>query len=478
MAVPWRLPLTEEGMTVSLSFKDINVKGWLITFLIAGVITWLLYAPGATATNLYWFGTILAIGMFAFSLMPNFVVAVLLLMYYIVTGVAGPDLAFVGWLAPIPWLVMCGMLIGVVMERTGLANRIALLTISRIGTTPVRLFVAFLLAGFALGALIPDIITVDILFMTIASGMCRSLHLENDGRTSSVLILAAFFGVVCSSAAYLPNNTGIIGLLMVKDMGVPFSWLSFFGDNIWFNLWQALVCYGMLYLVGGKNLGLRIAECREHAAEELKAMGGISRNEVKTLILALIALLAFVTEPIHGIPGYFAFCTVVLLGFTPLFNLMENEDISKIQFPILFFIAGCMAIGIVAGQLGIPAWLADKIVPYLRQLDSNAGSSLFAYGTGIVANLVLTPVAAATALSVPMAEIATSLGLGVKPVLYSFLYGLDQFILPYELAPALIMFATGYVKLKYLIPIMVGRIVLCGVGLALVSTFVWPLLGL
>lgn len=72
-------------------------------------------------------------------------------------------------------------------------------------------------------------------------------------------------------------------------------------------------------------------------------------------------------------PGYFAFCSMVLLGFTPIFNLMEASDLKKVQFPILFFIAGCMAIGIVAGTLGIPAWLAGKLVPYLQQIDSNAG---------------------------------------------------------------------------------------------------------
>ena len=204
----------------------------------------------------------------------------------------------------------------------------------------------------------------------------------------------------------------------------------------------------------------------------------MSRDEKKTLVLALLALVAFISEPWHGIPGYFAFCSMVLLGFTPVFNLMEASDLKKVQFPILFFIAGCMSIGIVAGTLGIPAWLAGKLVPYLQQIDSNAGSSMFAYWVGVVANLVLTPVAAATSLSVPMAEIATSLNLGIKPILYSFLYGLDQFFLPYELAPALIMFATGYVRVRYLIGIMLTRMVLASLIVAFVATFIWPMMNL
>lgn len=149
------------------------------------------------------------------------------------------------------------------------------------------------------------------------------------------------------------------------------------------------------------RLGEHISRAALVPKRNSATLGKMSRDEKKTLVLALLALVAFISEPWHGIPGYFAFCSMVLLGFTPIFNLMEASDLKKVQFPILFFIAGCMAIGIVAGTLGIPAWLAGKLVPYLQQIDSNAGSSMFAYWVGVVANLVLTPVAAATSLSVP-----------------------------------------------------------------------------
>lgn len=167
-------------------------------------------------------------------------------------------------------------------------------------------------------------------------------------------------------------------------------------------------------------------------------------------------------------------CAVVLLGFTPLFDLLAVEDIEKVQFSILFFIAGCMAIGIIAGSLGIPAWLSEQLMPVLREIRSLPLASLFAYWVGVLSNLVLTPVAAATSLSIPMAEIATSLGMPIKPVLYSFLYGLDQFFLPYELAPALIMFATGYVRIRYILVLMTLRMFLVSLAVLATAMFIWP----
>ena len=58
--------------------------GGCFSFLLAALVTWAFHDPANAALNYYWFGTITAIGMFAFDLLPNFVVAVLLLMYYII----------------------------------------------------------------------------------------------------------------------------------------------------------------------------------------------------------------------------------------------------------------------------------------------------------------------------------------------------------------------------------------------------------
>ncbi len=454
-----------------------KTRGWAFSLLIAIVGAFLLYAPESPKVTTYWFITIFAISGFAFEIMPLFTTAVLLLMMYIVTGVASPDLAFVGWTTPIPWVILCGMLIGGLMERTKLSDRIALLTIYHIGSTPTRLYAALIIAGYGVGAIIPDVITVVILFMTIASGMCSKLGLEKGSKAATTLIMAAFFGATVPATNFLPNNVGIVGLLMVKDMGVPIEWFRFFIDNLGYSLLNAMGCIGILHCFGSRELGRYIDECRSHAHEEITAMGSMSHDEKKTLLLTLLAVVAFATEKFHGIPGYYAFCGIILLGFTPLFSLFRADDVKEVQFPILFFIIACMAVGIVAGSLGIPAWMAGKVVPYLQTMESLAGTSIFAYGVGILANLALTPVAAASSLSIPMAQIAADLGLHTQPLLYSFFYGLDQFLFPYELAPALIMFATGYVRMKYLVQIMFTRMILSGIAVVIVATTYWQWIG-
>lgn len=454
-----------------------KIRGWGFSLLFAAIGAFLLNAPETPKITLYWFFTIFAISGFAFEIMPLFTTAVLLLMLYIVTGIAPPDLAFVGWTTPIPWVILCGMLIGALMERTKLSDRIALLTIYHIGTTPMRLYGALIVAGYVVGAIIPDVITVVILFMAIASGMCHKMGMEKGSKAATTLIMAAFFGATVPATNFLPNNVGIVGLLMVKDMGVPIEWVGFFLDNLGYSLLNAAGCIAILHFFGSRELARYIDQCRAHAGEEIAAMGAMTMDEKKTLVLTLLAVVAFATEKFHGIPGYYAFCGIVLLGFTPMFSLLKTDDIKEVQFDILFFIIACMAVGIVAGSLGIPAWMAGKVVPYLQNMESLAGTSIFAYGVGILANFALTPVAAASSLSIPMAEIAQNLGLHTQPLLYSFFYGLDQFLFPYELAPALIMFATGYVRMKYLMQIMASRMVISGIAVVIVATTYWQWLG-
>ncbi|MFR0873965.1 MAG: hypothetical protein ACLSHC_04515 [Bilophila wadsworthia] len=77
-------------MTTAVATNKLSGKwiGWLTSLLGGLFVAWCFYDPSTPKVNLYWFGTIMAIGMFAFDLLPNFVTAVLLLMYYILTGIA------------------------------------------------------------------------------------------------------------------------------------------------------------------------------------------------------------------------------------------------------------------------------------------------------------------------------------------------------------------------------------------------------
>ena len=228
--------------------------GWIASFLIALAMMSIFYDPAVPKANLYWFGTVMAVCMFAFDVLPTFITAVLLLMFYIIMDIASPGMAFVGWTKPVPWLCMCGMMIGALMDKSKISMRIALFTISRIGRTPVRLYAAFYIAGMVLGAIIPDTLTVIIIFMAIASSICRSLELPPLSKPAGTIILGAFIGAQVACASYLPDNVGIVALETVKDIGVSYSWISYFMENALFQFLHAIVAFTILHFFGSREL--------------------------------------------------------------------------------------------------------------------------------------------------------------------------------------------------------------------------------
>ncbi|MDR1776234.1 MAG: anion permease [Desulfovibrio sp.] len=450
--------------------------GWGIVASLSLLAAWLLDDPADDRIALFWFGTVITVLLFTLNMLPCFAVSVIVLMYFIAVGVTRPELALSGWTSPVPWLSLCGMLMGALIERSRLAARTALFFISGIGASAPRLYLAFLLSGYLLSAVIPDMITVVIVFMTTACGMCSALALSPDSRAAAAVIMAAFFGATISSASYLPNSTGIIALLALDDMDIAFTWTGFFLENLPYQLLHALVAFFILHAFGGAELAAHITRFQRQADDTLRALGRVSAEEKKILLLAVLALLAFATESLHGVPGYFAFCGVVMLGYTPVFGLLKDDDLKRVNFPILFFISTCVAIADVADDLGIPARLVSLLTPHLGDSDSLIGAALLSYFTGVLSCIAFTPVTAAATLSRPLAETALALGLEVKPVLYSFLYGLDQFFLPYAMAPALIMFSTGFIRVEYLMLVMSLRIVPAALALAATAALYWPVL--
>jgi len=49
---------------------------------------------------------------------------------------------------------------------------------------------------------------------------------------------------------------------MDKDMGVPFTWLGFYSENLPYQIGHALLAYTILHLFGGRELGEHISRCR------------------------------------------------------------------------------------------------------------------------------------------------------------------------------------------------------------------------
>ncbi|MFI3270762.1 MAG: SLC13 family permease [Pseudomonadota bacterium] len=446
--------------------------------LLVGTLAYIISSGQAQEVAFFWGVTSLVIAAMALEVLPFSLIGVLLPTLYIVLGITTPKIAFLPWIGVIPWLFIAGMLIGNLMENTGLSRRIVFWLVSSVGTSPIRLFLALMIGGYILGMLIPDAFTTVIITVTLAKTLCDRLGFEKKSREANILLFMGYFAGSTCQTMYYTNTLGIVAGEMLAPKGVVFTWLGFAGDNCIPTFLMSAVSMAILALFFTPSLREKITENIGTLRKDLKDMGRISAPEVRTLIIGICAVAAYITEVWHGIPGVFAFLFVVCLGFTPILPVFGEKDMTKLNYGIIIFCTGCMSIGVVAGELGIASWIAQSIVPMLDGVENPTLLALTSYLLGFVLNFILTPLAASTSMSLPLWEIATSLEIALKPVIYSFLYGLEQVILPYEYAIILYMYSTGYVSLRFFIMIMALRFIGAAMVIAFASSIVWPMVGM
>ena len=180
---------------------------------------------------------------------------------------------------------------------------------------------------------------------------------------------------------------------------------------------------------------------------------------------------------VSGHEMMYGFLVAAFAGFLPGLQIADNEDLQRVNYPFLFFITGCMTIGMVATELGFGQILADMLFPYLYGLNSTI-LLVAVWLIAVIVNFLLTPLAAMASLGAPLTQIAQSLGVNPYPVLYAFYQGLDQLLLPYECALYLIPFSYGMMTLGDFMKGLALKMVVAFLYLLLIGIPYWNIIGL
>ncbi|MDN5558903.1 MAG: DASS family sodium-coupled anion symporter [Ruaniaceae bacterium] len=191
-----------------------------------------------------------------------------------------------------------------------------------------------------------------------------------------------------------------------------------------------------------------------------------SRDAKVFYVVAGLTLALWMTEPLHGVSSN-------IVGFLPVvlllaMRVMNGSDIQALDWPVLWLVAGGIALGDGVGKTGLDVWLL--------------GSFNWAEMATVMALLVFTLIGlgmsnvishSATAnLLVPLA-VSFSATLGISPILIAIVMALSTSLgmsMPISTPPNAIAFSTGTFKLKEMA--IVGLVV--GVVGAILLVFAMP----
>lgn len=415
--------------------------------------------------------TLFALIAWALSIVPVYVSGTALTILYVLTSTASPEVAFSPWATMVPWISLGGLTISVVFEKTGLLSRIAFWFISVTGGSYRGIVIGLTASGALVGLLVPSMTGRVVLYAALSLGIIRALKLRPNSNEAAGIMFGGFMASIASAWLFMSANDNvlIINSFLVDD-GQGISWLRYVAVMfIPAALFTAALVAATLILFRGRLEVEGKAEFQRRLAD----LGKIKPQEIKFLMILGALVLALIFTDIAA--GWL-FMAAVVACFIPGIGIATENDLKEVNYMMVFFVAQTMSIGAVATHLGLPQLVTNAMLPMLGGTN-NYVFLLLVMAFAIIVNFLMTPLAGITAFGVTIIELANALGLSAPGAALSFVWGVEQLILPYEWVMFLILFSYNMFDMKKAIAWSAMRMAVAAASMAAIILPYWMLIG-
>lgn len=416
--------------------------------------------------------SLFAILLVAFDFLNVMAVGFLLPAIYWATGIAPAEVAWSAWTQDTVFVIMGAFLLAQFLEETGLLKRIAYWCIIKCGGSYRRTVWGIFATGLLLSAITFG--NAYVLMAALAYGICKAMDLGKS-KESAVLTMAAITGGVSSRMfLYTPFSIGLMenGGRTI-DPNFSINLLMFTVHNIPM-LFYSILFILMLFIIFRPKTD---SSSREYFTNAYSKLGALSTAEKKAGGILILLIVYVLSSPLHGFNLNYGFILIPWLAFAPGISIANENTVRNLNFSMIFFIVGCLALGIVSGYLGLGAVVAQIATPIMMNLPL-AGVIAAIVLLGGLLNFVLTPIAILAALSGPIAAIATSMGIDITAPLYALLYSTEVIVFPYEYVPQLIFFSFGMITMGDFAKMSLLKGGLCILFAAVIMVPYWMLFGM
>lgn len=373
------------------------------------------------------------------------------------------------------WIISVGgFILGKIIQETGLGKRIAMGSVRAMGGSFSGALLGLTIGAILLSPLVPSIMGKAAILCGVAISLCDAMNFKPKGREATAIMLGACIAVGSTKLAWLTGAGDLVmGMGLVdKAMNIQTSWMEYAKYNFVPAMLYTFLSMSIVLVL------LRSSVSRETISATVQQtyneLGPMSAEQKRAMFLLLVTVVLLSTDKLHGISAGVVLMIITALAFAPGMALMDAGRLSRVNFAPIFFIMGCMAIGSTGGFLKVTQWMAGLVLP----LFSDTGvmlASLCSYATGVGVNFLLTPLAATSTLTAPITELGMRMGLDPRILYFSFQYGLDNLIFPYEYALYLYFFSSGYINFREMALVMAVRMLLAGLFVACIAMPYWRL---
>lgn len=418
----------------------------------------------------YFVITLMAIMTFCFGNVPQTAVAILLPVSYIIFGVAKPTDIYSVWSGDTIWMILGGIILAAILQKSGLLKRIAYKCIIMTGASYRGIII-----GLGLSSVILTIIMPGQAFMAIAAlsyGICVALHMGKGKDAAGIMLSGAILSLATHFILYNPHTLIVFGVGETVTGPLDITWMNFLQHNcISFVFFFVMMAICVIYFKPSKPIS-----GKEYFVGALAELGKMKLPEKKCIGVCLLLIGLLVTQPLHGIRPGWIFTAIPMLLFMPGISVGDSEDLKHIDYGFILFIGACMAIGSSTASLGIGDIIANIAIPALQGYSATV--VLFVvYVLCFLLNFIMTPLAIWSAFAVPFVSITNASGINPQALFMTMYHATDQVIMPYEYAYYLLFFSFGLIPMKEFVKIMSIKTVVNVAFVFLILIPFWQVIG-
>lgn len=444
--------------------KEINIKNVAITFVVALIIWFIPVPEGVTQDAWHLFAifaaTILGIILKAAPMgtMCMMAIAFTALTQVVAPGDAGKSItkALSGFGDKVIWLIGISFFIARGFIKTGLGNRIAFLFIRVFGKSSLGLAYGLGLADVCLAPAIPSntargggIIYPIMKSMAISFDSVPEKP-ETHRKLGSFLTLNSYYMNLIASSMFLTGTaSNPMCQKFAANLGINITWMSWAAAGFVPGLVAFFVVPLVLYKLYPPELK-KTGDAPKMAAQKLKEMGPISRNEWLMLLAFFILLGLWIFGGALSIDA----TTTAFIGLTLLLltSVLTWEDVKgeKGAWDTIVWFAVLVMMASSLNELGFIGWFSDLIKMKIGGLSWQVAFPviivvyffshyIFASATAHVAAMYAALLGVGVSLGIPPMLLAMMLG---------FLGSIYGVLTHYGHGPAPVFFGSGYVDLK------------------------------
>ncbi|ELY2854823.1 SLC13 family permease [Cronobacter dublinensis] len=387
---------------------------------------------------------LLTIVLWATSLLPEFITALLFFAVAMIAKIAPPEVLFGGFASSAFWLVFSGFVLGVAIRKTGLADRAARALSARLTDSWWQMVASVVLLSYALAFVMPSNMGRIALLMPIVAAMARRAGIEENTRGWYGLALAVGFGTFQLSATILPANVPNLVMSGAAEgsFGIHLNYLPYL-----------LLHTPVLGLLKGAVLIALICWLfpgTPRPPRELPAATPMSRAEKRLGWLLLVVLVLWVTESWHGIgPAWTGLAAAVITLLPRVGFITGDEFASGVNMRTCIYVAGILGLATTVTHTGIGNAVGAALMQ-IMPLDPARPFTSFAALTGITTalNFIMTA-NGVPALYTTLAEsFSRSTGFPLLSTIMIQVLGYSTPLLPYQASPIVVAMALGNVPAR------------------------------